>query len=67
MKELKKEKNIENRSDDELNTIISRYEIYLKTTKPVIDFYSKNSNFHEIDGALGINEITSKIDTFINV
>ena len=28
--------------------------------------YSKNSNFHEIDGALKIDEITAKLDTFIN-
>ena len=27
----------------------------------------KNSNFHEIDGALEIDQITRKIDTFINV
>ena len=39
----------------------------MKTTKPVLDFYSKNLNFHEIDGALEIDEITRKIDTFINV
>ena len=67
IKRIEKRKSIEKRSDDELNTIIARYNTYIKTTKPVIDFYSKNSNFYEIDGALGINEITSKIDTFINV
>ena len=39
----------------------------METTKPVLDFYSKNPNFHEIDGTLEINEITSKINTFINV
>ena len=40
---------------------------YMETTKPVLDFYSKNSNFHELDGTLEIDEITRKIDTFINV
>ena len=39
----------------------------METTKPVLDFYSKNSNFHEIDGTQEIDEITAKIDTFINV
>ena len=39
----------------------------MKTTRPVLDFYSKKANFHEIDGALEIAEITRKIDTFINV
>ena len=35
--------------------------------KPVLKFYSKNPNFYEIDGALEIDEITSKIEAFINV
>ena len=39
----------------------------MKTTKPVLDFYSKNINFHEIDGTLEIDQITKKIDIFINV
>ena len=64
---IKKRKILENRSDDELETIIKRYENYMKTTKPVLDFYSKNSNFKEINGGLEIDEITRKIDTFINV
>jgi len=67
IKRIEKRKIIEKRSDDELNTILRRYDTYMETTKPVLDFYSKNSNFHEIDGALEIDEITNKIDTFINV
>jgi len=55
------------RKDDNLLTIMSRFDIYTKTTKPVIDFLSKNDNFHEIDGTLNIEEITSKINDFINV
>ena len=64
---IQKRKTIENRSDDELSTIIRRYDAYMKTTKPVLEFYSKNPNFHEIDGAQEIYQITRKIDTFINV
>ena len=67
IKRIKKRKIIENRSDDELQTILKRYDTYMETTKPVLDFYSKNSNFHEIDGSDEINQITNKIDTFINV
>ena len=67
VKRIEKRKIIENRSDDELNTILRRYETYMKTTKPVLEFYSKKANFHEIDGALEIDQITRKIDTFINV
>ena len=67
IKRIQKRKIIEKRSDDELNTILRRYEIYMKTTKPVLDYYSKNLNFHEIDGTPEIDEITSKINTIINV
>ena len=55
------------RKDDNLETIMSRYDIYIKTTQPVLNFLSKNPNFKEIDGTLKIDEITRKIDTFINV
>ena len=58
---------LEKRSDDELNTILKRYDTYMETTKPVLDFYSKNPNFYEIDGTLEIDQITAKIDTFLNV
>ncbi len=55
------------RKDDNLETIMSRYDIYTKTTEPVLNFLSKNPNFQEIDGTLEIDEITRKIDAFINV
>ena len=64
---ITKRKTIEKRTDDELDTILKRYDTYMKTTKPVLNFYSKNPNFHEIDGSQKIEEITRKIDTFINV
>jgi adenylate kinase len=55
------------RKDDNSESLMKRYDIYTETTKPVIDYLSKNQNFHQIDGTLEINAITSKIDTFINV
>jgi len=67
IKRIKKRKILENRSDDELNTILKRYDTYMETTRPVLDFYSKNPNFYEIDGTLEIDEITAKIDAFLNV
>ena len=67
LKRLEKRKIIENRSDDDSETILKRYDTYMKTTKPVLNFYSSNPNFREIDGSLEIDEITRKIDTFINV
>ena len=64
---IKKRKILENRSDDNLNTILKRYDTYMEMTKPVLEFYSSKPNFKEIDGNLKIDEITSKIATFINV
>ena len=66
IKRIEKRKVQEKRSDDDSNTILKRYETYMETTKPVLDFYSKNSNFYEIDGTLEIDKITSKIDDFFN-
>tara|TARA_B100001057_G_scaffold434465_1_gene464130 strand:+ start:239 stop:802 length:564 start_codon:yes stop_codon:yes gene_type:complete len=67
IKRIQKRKILEKRSDDELDTILKRYDTYMETTKPVLDFYSKNPFFHEIDGTYEIEEITNKIDSFINV
>ena len=67
LKRLEKRKIIENRSDDDSVTIIRRYEKYMETTQPVLNYYSKNPNFNEIDGGLEIEEITRKIDNFINL
>ena len=55
------------RKDDNLSTVMSRFDLYHKTTKPVLEFLSKNPNFHEIDGTLKIDQITAKIDAFLNV
>ncbi len=65
VKRIEKRKNIENRSDDQLDTILRRYDTYMEMTKPVLEFYSKNTNFHEIDGTLEIDQITNKIDAFL--
>ncbi len=67
IKRIEKRKILENRSDDDLSTILKRYDKYMKTTEPVLNFYSENPNFREIDGSLEIDEITRKIDAFINV
>ena len=65
IKRIERRKILEKRSDDDLKTILKRYDTYMETTKPVLDFYSKNPNFNEIDGTLEIDQITAKIDTFI--
>ena len=67
IKRIEKRKAIENRSDDDLNTILKRFDTYMETTKPVLDYYSKNPNFHEIDGTQEIDQITNKIEAFLEV
>ena len=67
IKRIQKRKIEENRSDDELETILRRHDTYMETTRPVLDFYSKNQNFNEIDGAQEIQQITNKIETFLQV
>jgi len=58
---------LKKRKDDNLDIVLARYETYMKTTKPVLDFYSKNANFTEIDGAAKIEHITNKINDVLNV
>jgi adenylate kinase len=55
------------RKDDNFNVVLARYETYMKTTKPILEFYSKNANFTEIDGAAEIEQITNKINDVLNV
>ena len=56
---IKKRKHLEKRSDDNLTTILKRYDTYMETTKPVLDFYSKKTNFYEINGDAKIDEISN--------
>jgi adenylate kinase len=64
---IEKRKTLENRSDDNTDTILKRYDTYMETTRPVLDYYSKNPNFHEINGTQEIDQITKEIEAFINV
>jgi|TARA_B110000037_G_C16864327_1_gene401353 adenylate kinase len=58
---------LKKRKDDNFKVVISRYDTYMKTTKPVLDFYSKNENFTEIDGTDEIELINNKINDVLNV
>jgi adenylate kinase len=55
------------RKDDNIKTIIARYDTYMTSTKPVLDYYSKKENFTEIDGNGKIDEITIKINDILKV
>ena len=67
IKRIEKRKMLEKRSDDNPNTILKRYDTYMETTRPVLDFYSKNRNFHEINGDEEIHVISSKIEHILSV
>ena len=58
---------LKKRKDDNIDVIVGRYDTYMTATKPVLDFYSKNDNFIEIDGAAEIEQITSKINDVLKV
>ena len=58
---------LKKRKDDNQTSIITRYEEYVKKTKPVLDFYSSRTYFHEIDGSQKIQVITNKIEHILKV
>ena len=58
---------LKKRKDDNQETIITRYDEYMKKTKPVLDFYSTKSCFYEIDASQKISEITSEIEQILTV
>ncbi len=55
------------RKDDNFDVVVERYDTYMRSTKPVLDYYSKNENFTEIDGAGEIEQITNKINEVLKV
>ena len=67
LKRIKKRKILEKRDDDDANTILKRYDTYMEVTKPILKYYSRNNNFHEIDGSMKIMDITQKIEEILNV
>ena len=66
IKRIEKRKILEKRSDDEADTILKRYDTYMDITKPVLEYYSKNKNFHEIDGSMEIINIYQKIEEILD-
>ncbi len=67
IKRIEKRKVLEKRSDDDAYTILKRYDTYMQSTKPILDYYSKNINFHEIDGSMEINKISQKIEDILKL
>ena len=55
------------RKDDNFDVVVARYDTYMNETKPVLDYYSKNLNFTEIDAAAEIDQITNKMNEVLKV
>ncbi len=58
---------LKKRHDDNSETIIKRYEIYMKETNPILKLYSNRPNFFDIDASAQIDEVTTKIEEILKV
>ena len=67
IKRIEKRKVEEKRGDDDLDIILKRYETYLKTTSPVLDYYSSKQNFYKLDGNQEIDQINKQIRDFLKL
>ncbi len=67
IKRIEKRKIEEKRGDDDLDTILKRYDTYLKTTSPVLNYYSSKQNFYELDGNQEIDQINKQIKGFLKL
>jgi len=57
---------LQKRVDDNYKTILKRYDLYMKETAPLINFYQNHIGFYEIDGNKEIKQISEQIRGFIN-
>ena len=60
-------KYLDSRTDDYYKTILNRFETYVTTTKPLLDYYKKKGYLIEINGNQKIDEISAKIDEIVTV
>ena len=67
IKRIEKRKTEEKRSDDDLDIILKRYDTYLKTTSPVLEYYSSKQNFYKLDGNQEIDQINKQIKGFLKL
>ena len=62
VKRLLKRAEIMGRSDDTIDVIKKRLQVYHKKTEPVIDYYKKTGKYKGIEGSGTIDEIFARID-----
>ena len=57
---------LKKRKDDKEDTILKRFDLYMKSTIPLIDHYKAHKGFCEIDGNSDISQINEQIRGFLN-
>ena len=67
IKRIEKRKILEKRSDDDLDTILKRYDTYMKQLNQCLDFTQKIQIFMRLMGVKKLSQITTKIEAFLNV
>lgn len=50
------------RSDDNLDTYLNRYDLYINETYPVFEYFNKNDNSYEITNNKSIDEVYEQVD-----
>lgn len=54
------------RSDDNMETIQNRLKVYEDQTKPLIDYYKKQSKLASVNGNVSVPEVTKQIETLLS-
>lgn len=57
--------NLIKRNDDNAETFNNRYDVYMKETFPIIEYYKQTQNLHEVDSSLEVNEVFKQIEGII--
>jgi len=58
---------LKKRKDDISETILKRYDTFIKETNPLLKFYSDNPSFFNVDASAKIQQIKAKIEEIANV
>ena len=58
---MKIPEDLEQRADDNEETVKKRLAVYNEQTAPVLDFYKKQNKVYSVDGAKKLDEITKDI------
>ncbi|MAI77159.1 MAG: adenylate kinase [Pelagibacteraceae bacterium TMED65] len=60
-KRIKESENINQRKDDNIETLINRIEVYKSSTLPIVDYYDKKGILKKVSGIKKIEEVYEEI------